>query len=301
MRALAAVLAVPVFVAVAVTLFAWPQAGAHPRGLPLGVVGSVDAAPAALRKPGAFELHRYATVAAASDGIRDRDVYAAIAPGRAGPTLLEASAAGPQVAQLLRMALAPRRVVDLVPATAKDPRGVAIGLCVLPLALAGVATAALIGLTIPAGVGRVAALVAACALAGLAAVAVVQGWLDVVRGGWVANAGAMALTVMAVAAVGVGLLGLIGRVALPLTAFLAVMLGNAFSGVTTAPELLPGAARTVGQLMPPGAGGQLLRSTAFFDGARAASHLVVLAAWTLVGLVMIVLGVRRTRSLGSPR
>jgi hypothetical protein len=35
----------------------------------------------------------------------------------------------------------------------------------------------------------------------------------------------------------------------------------------------------IGQLLPPGAGGNLLRSTGFFDGAGGAEHLTVLAVW----------------------
>ena len=48
-----------------------------------------------------------------------------------------------------------------------------------------------------------------------------------------------------------------------------VLIGNPFSGVGSAPELLPQPIGAIGQLMPPGAGGNLLRSTGFFDGAGA--------------------------------
>ena len=49
-----------------------------------------------------------------------------------------------------------------------------------------------------------------------------------------------------------------------------IFLGNPFSGVTSAPELLPAPADWLGRLLPPGAGGTLLRSTAYFDGTRRA-------------------------------
>jgi hypothetical protein len=39
--------------------------------------------------------------------------------------------------------------------------------------------------------------------------------------------------------------------------------------------------------MPPGAGGNLLRSTGFFDGAAAGGHVAVLAAWTLAGVALL--------------
>jgi hypothetical protein len=56
--------------------------------------------------------------------------------------------------------------------------------------------------------------------------------------------------------------------------------------LTSAPEMLPQPWGVVGQFLPPGAGGTLLRSVAFFDGAGAAVPGWVLAAWAGVGLVL---------------
>jgi hypothetical protein len=47
--------------------------------------------------------------------------------------------------------------------------------------------------------------------------------------------------------------------------------------------------------MPPGAGGNLLRSTGFFDGAAAGGHVAVLAAWLLAGLALLGLAALRDR------
>lgn len=63
----AVVLAVPVLVALMLTLFAWPSARLAPRDLPLGVVGPASGALAA---GGSFSVHRYADAAAAQHGIR---------------------------------------------------------------------------------------------------------------------------------------------------------------------------------------------------------------------------------------
>ena len=72
----AAILVVPLIVAVVLTLFAWPSSRLEPRDLPVGVAG-----PAAATQPlerqlaaqaGAFEVHRYATEAEARDAIEDR-------------------------------------------------------------------------------------------------------------------------------------------------------------------------------------------------------------------------------------
>ena len=67
-------------------------------------------------------------------------------------------------------------------------------------------------------------------------------------------------------------------------------MGNPFSGVTSAPELLPDAIKHLGQALPPGAGANLLRSTAYFDGHGAAAHLAVLLTWAVLGFAAIVIG-----------
>ena len=105
-----------------------------------------------------------------------------------------------------------------------------------------------------------------------------QSWLDVVGGNWAANAAAMSLTVLAIASLVGGLWALLGELGLILAALAMVLIGNPFSGVGSAPELLPEPVGAIGQLMPPGAGGNLLRSTGFFDGAAAGGHAAVLVA-----------------------
>ena len=75
-----------------------------------------------------------------------------------------------------------------------------------------------------------------------------------------------------------------------------VLVGNPWSAVSSAPELLPKPAGRIGQLLPPGAGGNLLRSTAFFNNAAASPHLLVLATWAVLGLAAVCLGAMRHRS-----
>jgi hypothetical protein len=268
-----------------------------PRELPVGVVAP-GAAGAAVeqrlaRDGDAVEVHRFADRAAAQAAIADRDVYGAIVVGPEGTTVLTASAASPLVAQLLQQAAAtgggaaaPVRVVDVVAADPDDPRGVALAASVLPLVLAGMAAGLLVWLAGGSWPARWAALVAASAGAGLVAAGIVQGWLGVLGGSWPVNAGVLGLTVLAVGATVAGLAAVAGRAGAALGALLMVLVGNPLSGVSSAPELLPAPAGTIGQLLPPGAGGTLLRGTAFFDGAGATAPLAVLAAWVLLGLAL---------------
>jgi hypothetical protein len=123
----------------------------------------------------------------------------------------------------------------------------------------------------------------------------VQGWLDVVEGDWLANAGVLSLTVLAIAAALAGLYALVGKAGLAIGALTMIFVGNPFSGVGSAPELLPEPAGAIGQLLPPGAGGNLLRSTGFFDGAGGTRPLTVLAIWAAAGLAFLLLSELRGR------
>ena len=142
---------------------------------------------------------------------------------------------------------------------------------------------------------RAGLLVAGSVLSGLVATLIVQGWLDVVEGGWLANVAALSLTVLAIASFILGLYALLGAPGAAAGALIMVLIGNPFSGVSSAPELLPKPAGTIGQLMPPGAGGNLLRSTGYFDEAAAGGHVAVLVAWTLVGVALLVTAAARIR------
>jgi hypothetical protein len=202
--------------------------------------------------------------------------------------VLTSSAASAAVAQMLTHAAAEMGestpVADVVPAS---PRANALAASVLPLVLAGIVTGLMASAITRRPLGRAALVVAGSVLAGLAATAVVQGWLDVVEGDWVANAGALTLTVLAIAAVVTGLETLIGKAGAALAALTMILIGNPFSGVATAPEMLPQPVGAIGQLLPPGAGGNLVRSTGFFDGAGAWGHVAVLVAWALIGFAAL--------------
>src|SRR4029453_16908032 len=97
----------------------------------------------------------------------------------------------------------------------------------------------------------------------------------VVGGDWVANAAALSLTVAAIASVIAGLKALLGERGVALGALTMILVGNPFSGVGSAPELLPEPVGGLGQALPPGAGGNLLRTTGFFSRRRAGGHVAV--------------------------
>ncbi|NEB77972.1 ABC transporter permease, partial [Streptomyces sp. SID14478] len=178
---------------------------------------------------------------------------------------------------------------------AADPRGSALSSSVLPLALAGVAGGSLVTMLRLRGVRALSALLAAAALVGVAAAALAHSWLGVLTGNWWAEAGVLGLSSLAVAATVAGLAALLGPAGIGLGALLMVLLGNPFSAVASAPQLLPEPVGLLGQLLPPGAGGTLLRSVAYFDGARAAAPALTLGIWAALGLTAVLLGSLRGR------
>lgn len=306
-KTLAVMVLIPVVAALALWAFAWPSARIAPRDLPVGIAGPATAtAPLEQRlaeRDGAFEVHRYDSAADARTAIKDRVVYGAVIVTPQGPELLTASAASPVVAGLLREAVTAQtppgtepRVTDVVPTPAGDPRGSVLTASLFPLILAGAASGIV---TTVLGLRRsraALALVGAAALAGLAGASLADSWLGAFAGNWWAEAGILGLTVLAIGSTLAGLAALIGRAGLGLGAVLMILLGNPFSGVASAPELLPSPVGTLGQLLPPGAGGSALRSVAFFDGGGVGAPLLVLGAWAAAGLTMTLLGGRRTRA-----
>jgi len=299
-----------------VVAFAWPATQLAPRSLPIVVAGPAEATAqigAALDKaaPGGFAVTVVADEAAARAAIERREAYGAVVLGPT-PSVLTASAASPVVAQLLTQlattlesrqggAATPAvRVVDVVPLPATDPRGVGLAALALPLVLGGLIVGGALTTAI-AGVGRrVLGVFLTAVFAGLALTGIAHSWLGVLDGEWWAEAGVIALGIAAVGLTLVGLEALLGFVGLGLGAAVFMLIGNPFSGMTSAPEMLPNGWSTLGQWLPPGAAGTLLRSVSFFDGAGGARSLGILAGWVVLGLLLAALGsrVRRVRGGG---
>jgi len=293
----AAILVIPLAVALVLTLFAWPSAKLGPRDLPVGVAGPPGATRVAEQRitahDGAVDVHRYADEADARRAIADREVYGALVVSSAGPKVLIATAASPAVAQALSATGASiggrdaraAHIEDVVPAS---HAAAALPSAVLPLVLAGILTGVLSGFLAGGSAWRRAGIVAGGAvLAGLAAAVIVQSWLGVVDGSFVANAAGLSLTVMAIAGIVAGLHAARRDAGAVAGALVMVLIGNPFSAVGTAPEMLPRPVGAIGQLMPPGAGGNLLRSTGLFDGAAAGGHVAVLVVWASVGFALL--------------
>jgi hypothetical protein len=306
---LVSAVALPVIVALAVLAFAWPAARIAPRDLPLGVVESPVSEKTVLAleqaEPGAFTITLYGTDASARKAIENREVYGALEPTASGLTVLTASAASPMVAQLIVQVgdtLAGKSAAhgtpsavtstDVVPSSAKDPRGIVIGSALLPMTICSTIIAAAIAILVgirPAW-RQILMLAVVCSLTALSAYLIAQGYLGALPGQHLETWAALALTMFAMSSTVAGFVALFGPRGMGLGAILLVFLGNPFSGVTSAPELLPKVVSEIGELLPPGAAASLLRDTAYFGGHGPVAHLAVLTGWSLFGIVAITVG-----------
>ena len=299
-RVASSVVLLTVIISVVVTAFAWPAARSSVHDVPIAVAGppaETDQVVATLRQrlPGAFEIRRLAGTAAAEAAIRDREVYGAIDLTGGKPTVLIASAASPVVAQGLQTVAAAFGgsgapavpVRDLAALPSGDPRGAGLAAGALPLVIAGMIAAVLLTRRVRGAVPRLAGALAFAVTGGLAMTAILQFWLGSLAGSYWANTGAVALAIAATSMVILGFEALLGTVGFAIGAALMVLVGNPLSGMTSAPEMLPGWSGRVGQALPPGAAGRLLRSTAFVDGHDATRPVIVLTAWLVAGALLV--------------
>ncbi|MFC4063549.1 hypothetical protein [Actinoplanes subglobosus] len=307
-----AVALLTVIIAVLLTAFAWPAVNSSVHNVPIAVAGpaaATDQVVAALdqRMPDSFEITRVETTAEAEKLIRDREVDGAIDLSSGKPQILTATAASAAIAQTLQgvgAALSQGQtaganpavaVRDVVPLTADDPRGTGMGAAALPLVMGGMFAAILLTNLVKGRVRRIVGAFSFAITGGLVMTAILQVWLGSLDGNFFANTGAIALTVAATSLTILGLESLLGVAGFGIGAATMMLIGNPLSGNTSSPEMLPGWTGAIGQLMPPGAGGQLLRSTAFFDGHGIAHSVIVLVAGLALGAVLSLVGHHRSR------
>jgi hypothetical protein len=306
-----------------VLAFAWPGVTADPRHVPIVVAGpsaQVDPLRAALEKR-AGDTFDIATVADRDTAVRrieERRAYGAIVLGPE-PEVLTSSAASSVVAQQLaalapdlekqlQQAVAARlpagaaapdvavKVTDVVPLADTDPRGAGLVVAALPLVLGGMIGGAAISLGLVGTSRRLLALGLYAVVAGPALAGVLQGWLGVLQGSYLLNAGVLTVALLAIGAPIVGLATVFGRPGVAAGAALFVLGANPISSATQPVEFLVAPWGAVGQWFPPGAGATLVRDASYFPSADTAFPWLVLAGWALAGVVLVLIGAAARRN-----
>jgi hypothetical protein len=278
-----------------------------PHGVPLEVVAPPSLASRVTASLNSVPGHPVSARAASSRqaavaAVLGRQVYAVYEA--AANRLDVASAANRATAVALeelfaRLAAAqhnpPPAVVDLAPLPASDPNGTSAFYAVVAWVFGGYLAATLLGLMgTPRSASRqrsllrIGGLAAYSVIGALVTVLVLRGAFGVFAGHVLAMWAVATLIVFASGAATAGLQALAGVLGTGVVILLFVIVGNAASGGPYARPLLPGFWRTIGGILPPGAGVDLARSTLYFGGSRLAGPILALAAWGVLGIVAAV-------------
>lgn len=299
-------------VAVLILLFLWPAGSAEPRNLPLGLVGPDQqtaqiAAMVDQQQPGAVEFTTYQSKEAAEQAITEKDIYGAIVLGQQ-PEVLIATAANPGVAQFVRdlggnlmnaslaqqgMPVPQLQVTELAALSDSDSRGAVLGSAALPLVIGGISLGALAILRIKGGSGRIALVSIASVITGSVAAATVSGIFGALPGNYFFNSLAMAGVLAAIGFALIGAHAVAGMVGFGLTAATLFLLGNPLNGVALPAEFYPSFWGDLGQLMPLGAGFELLKRINYFELSDQSSQWWVLVAWISIGFLLALFSLRK--------
>src|SRR6476661_6059148 len=287
--------------------FAFSYVGAFhdptPHHVPVAVVGPPAVSGGLNQLPGdPLDARQSPSRADALSQIDDRKVYGAY--DASTNRLFVASAANRATAVALetvfnRVAAAQNRpavrVTDVKPLPPKDPNGTAAFYAVIAWVFGGYIGATLIGLigtprsrSRKRAGARIGALAGFGIVAGIVSVVMLRACFDVFTGHVVALCAIGAFTIFASGAATAGIQAAAGPAGTGLVILVFVILGNAASGGPFARPLLPGLWRTIGGVLPPGAGVDLARASLFFDGARIAGPILVLVGWAAFGTALLV-------------
>ncbi|MFD4903402.1 hypothetical protein [Streptomyces sp. NPDC058411] len=294
--------------------FALPSLNSGPHHVPVGITGSEQSAQA-LRNNApadAWDFHTYETPAAVRSAVKDLDVAGGLAITDHGVDVYTATAGAPSATSALTALgenLAEQQgtqasVQDLVPFTEDDPRGGGLTAALMPMIFGGIFPALILSSFFPGHRGLRTRLLGALlfsVVAGTAVAAVLQFATHSVDGDYWATALGVILGMAAMSTTILGLQAAFGMAGFALGGALMMLLGNPLSGLATGPHWLPDGWAAVGQLLPPGASGTLLRANAFFDSAGAALPALVLTAWVAIGTSLALLADRRGRRAILPR
>jgi hypothetical protein len=260
------------------------------------------------------------SVATAQSRVADRTSMGAfvIDPAGSTDTLYVASAAGPSLSSALTQIFnsvdaAQHRsvhVVDLVPVAAGDSGGLAAFYMAVGWTVTGYLIASILGVSAgsrPAtplrAVIRLAVLVLCAFAAGVIGTWIVQHLLGALPGPFWPMVLVGGLLVFAAGALTVALQIAFGVVGIGVAVLLFVILGNPSAGGAYARALLPPFWRSIGALLPPGAGTDAARAVAYFGGKHTGAPLVVLGVYCAVGLIaalMLATVIRPRPATGSP-
>jgi hypothetical protein len=241
---------------------------------------------------------------AALRAVERHDAVAAFVPGPSGLALYTASANGSSatvVATRLVSGFAdaagmPLTTTDAVPLVEHDRQGLSSFYLVF-----GVTLAAFILAQIMASVsglvrlrGRIAAVVGAALLSAALAGVLAGPLLGAIPADLAVVVPVLALLSTAVGLSTMAIASLIGPMGNVVATLLFTVVGNATSGATISPFLLPPVVANVGASLPQGAAFRVLIDSGYFDGRHALASVAVLVAWNAAAGIALAVANRRS-------
>ncbi|MCR2824125.1 hypothetical protein [Microbacterium sp. zg.Y909] len=297
-----------VILVVLLMLFVMPSLKSGAHDLPLGIVGSpsdVSQVEAGLAgsAPDAYDTRTFASEDDLRTAIADREIVGGIVLDGTGVQALVASAGSSAIsgtvtatAQALAQADGSLAVVtDVVPLPKADPSGIGIGGLAFPLVFGGIVPAVAFRKVFARSLGWAVTGIAAFSVVGGLIVAGVLAFSfgSIAVASFWPVAAAMALGIGALALALAGLQEAFGGKGFTIGAMIMMFVGNPLAGISTTAAWLPGGLGLVGQLLPPGATGTLVRSAAYFGGTGGLTAALTLAAWVAGGILLLAVGARR--------
>ncbi|MFJ4843778.1 MULTISPECIES: ABC transporter permease [unclassified Streptomyces] len=241
--------------------------------------------------PEAFQIDRYPDEASARRAVEHRQAYAAYLSDGGKPRVLYAGANGPAVSALVApLAAVPHGdgrkipVVDILPLSSGDSRGLSVFYASFGLVLAGFLFGQMTYQVAPRlSFGqRILSLALFAVLGGLATALIACTAFDAIPGSFLGIMGIITLMAGAVAAATVMLIRIFGAVGVLLGSIFMLVMGNATSGGVLPPGFLPGWLEPLASVMPAGVGVRALDGLAYFHHDGLTRGIVILLAWIAV-------------------
>ncbi len=181
-------------------------------------------------------------------------------------------------------------VVEVKSFPKSDPKGAGLAAGALPIALGGWIGAVAISLFIKGKKEKLLSVIGFAIVGGLGLVGVIQFGIGTFNGNYLLTSMGAMLGIGATGMFVLGILEVMGNAGLGIAAVILILLGNPLSGLTSAPEMLPNGWGELGQLLPPGATGTLLRNIVFFHSNDIVQAVSVLSCYVLLGLILFAVG-----------
>ena len=244
------------------------------------------------KEPGGFELIGYDSRKSATNALMTQDVEGVFVPSPIAPEVVTASAAGFAVTEVVQSVFTQvggphTEVHDMAPLPDHDSKGLSAFLAVAGTTVGSLIFSAVLFLLASrtSAVKRVALICAFGPLAGLLAAFDTRFVAHGLDHFWTV-AGILTLVSLAVALTTAGVVRLIGAPGIGVCLLVLAFTALPASGGPLGYQFLPDFYHSFAEGLPSTAGIAALRGAVYFDGASTQGPLLVLAAWSLGGLVL---------------